>query len=282
MIIRNKLFLFLVILISSTILKNADAICQDMPIKQTDSTKYSIGLGIGVNDFHIKDDYLSPYYFSGLMFSARINFKAIISNSRHEVFGYFSSGSPESDKQTFEIRQKTASLTYSFFHNFSKLDIAGSPCFFLVGAGLSTFVTNSDLVLKSKSYNGVFTDQSWYWSHSVNLLTCGDYHVSEKTNLTVKLNMPFFKVASRPENGHWLDGNNSKVVYDNFFNAAKGGKGEFLWDNLVVLCDVEFIQKINERFSFHGSYGFNFTSSDRPFAMDMFMNNLLIGLDLSL
>ena len=75
--------------------------------RESEST---LGGGIGVNDFHDKDRYLSPYIFRGLMASARISYEVNLPGARHILEAWFSSGHTDSDLQPRDVTQYTGRL----------------------------------------------------------------------------------------------------------------------------------------------------------------------------
>lgn len=256
--------------------------CQISNSCEIDTTKYLLGASIGLNDFHIKDEYLSPYPFGGIMFSSKLLFEAESENEKHALETYFSTGKIDSDEQPRNVTPTIASLSYSYTHVIDNWEIAERSFKLSLGAGLSSFVTNIDFVTESQAGLGEYYDQSWYWSHSLNFLVSGDYSLSEDKTLSAQLVLPFFRIVSRPYSGHWNNPKNSEIISDNFFKAAVNGKREFLWDNFVLYCAIEYKQKLKEDIYLRGSYRFNFVSSDRPLSMNSYMNNFLIGFDFSL
>jgi len=256
--------------------------CQISNSCEIDTTKYLLGAGIGLNDFHIKDEYLSPYPFGGIMFSSKLLFEAESENGKHALETYFSTGKIDSDEQPRNVTPIIASSSYSYTHVIDNLEIAERPLKFSLGAGISSFVMNTDFVTESPAGLGKYYDESWYWSHSLDFLVSGDYSLSEDKTLSAQLALPFFRIVSRPHNGHWNNPKNSEIISDNFLTAAVNGKREFLWDNFALYCAIEYKQKLKENIYLRGSYRFNFVSSERPLSMNSFMNNFLIGLDFSL
>lgn len=256
--------------------------CQISNNCEIDTTKYLLGGAIGLNDFHIKDEFLSPYPFGGIMFSSKLLFEAESENGKHSIETYFSIGKIDSDEQPRNVTPTIASLSYSYSHVIDDWEIAERPLKFYLGAGLSSLVMNIDFVAESQAGLGKYYDQSWYWLHSIDFLVSGDYELSSDKILSAKLVLPFFRVASRPYNGHWNNPKNSEIVNDSFLNAALNGKREFLWDNFVLYCAIDYKQKLKENIYLRGSYRFNFVSSGRPLPMNSYMNNFLIGFDFSL
>ncbi len=271
-------FIFKLFLIMGNTAICFNGICQSDMGTKTFPSKYFIGGEIGINDFHMKDEYLSPLPCNAMMFSSKISFGARLGNAKHYVELYYSHGSPSPDNQDFNITENQGALSYSFLQNIHKLKLMDLPLNLFLGGGISSFVMNSDLMTDSKEGLGYYTDQSWYWSHALNINAEGEYLLSENKTLSVQFQVPFFKIVTRPSNGHWLGTKNQKVL-NNFLNAAGGGKGEFFWKNFIILYKIEYMQILNEHLALKGSYRFNYTSSNTPFSMGMYMNNLSIGID---
>ncbi|MEW6194984.1 MAG: hypothetical protein AB1521_07510 [Bacteroidota bacterium] len=278
--LQLKLILIIFLLVFFS-LRVTECQTSDSPI-ETDTTKYLLGGAIGLNDFHIKDEYLSPYPFGGIMFSSKLLFEAESESGKHALETYFSTGKIDSDEQPRNVTPTIVSLSYSYTHVIDNWEIAERSFKFSLGAGISSFVMNTDFVTESQAGVGEYYDQSWYWSHSLNFLAGGDYALSENKILSAQLVLPFFRIVSRPYNGHWNNPKNSEIISDNFLNAALDGRREFFWDNFVLYCAVEYKQKLKENIYLHGGYRFNFVSSGSPLPMNSYMNNFLIGFDFSL
>jgi len=246
------------------------------------STKYSAGLAFGANNFNMKDEYLAPSSCKGWLVSIGFNFSAENKCGLHEAGGWYSFGDPKPEKEDFLISQKAALLSYAYLLNLSVTELWGSDLIFRAGGGVSTFVMNSDLDIASKTYQGTFSDQSWYWAHSINILAQADYKITEEKNIRIELSLPVYQVVSRPENGHWLNKKNSEVMYDSFLNAAKGGTGEFITNTPDIFINLSYKSKMNDGLSFVGKYGLIISASNRPFDMGMYMNCLSAGFELSL
>jgi hypothetical protein len=274
----QSLFVLLLFLMFSSY----SVFCQTLENTNSDSTNYFLGANFGINDFHVKDEYLSPYTFRGVMFSTNLSFQAKLKNIIHEVDVFFSTGKPDSDKQPRDLSQKVGSISYSFFYKVNKLNVNGSPLDLYLGTGISSFVMNTDFVVNSEYGYGSFRDQSWYWSHSINFLFRGEYSFNKNQSMSIQLNVPFLQLVSRPANGHWADKDNLDVMTNSFLNAAKDGKMEFLTDHFVIHCVLEYKNKVNDNIFFRGSYRFNYVSSSEPLPMQTYMNDFLIGLDFML
>jgi len=274
-----RLLIKLILFLLAFFFPSSKYFCQTGNLRNPNHSKYSIGGRIGLNDFHMKDEFLSPDVFKGILFSSAISLNAEFEKTRHAIDIYFSYVNPERNHSQLDIIQYIGSISYSFFHSIDTWRIYGSPFTFSLGAGLSTFVMNTDYNINSSLGLGKNYDQSWYWSHALDIKVRGDYYLSNNQSFTVQLSSPVIKIVSRPANGHWLDSRYNEVSRDNFLNAATLGKREFIWDNAVLDFTINYSQRISNSINLTCGYSFNFTSADKPLTMKSYMNNLLIGFD---
>lgn len=273
------IFLFLML---SYNLKQFSLYAQTENLIIPDSTKYNLGIALGVNNLHLKDEYLSPAVFRGNMFATTVNLGIQKNKYLHEIACYFSAGNPELENHSPDVSQKIVQLSYSYLYNVCNNNFMGNPYSLTLGAGLSTFVANSYVIMNSSNTNSELKDQAWYWRHAVNILAGGKIQLSESNSMSARLTIPVFKMVSRPENGHWLNEKNKKVIDDSFFYAAQGGRGEFIWDSFNISCNISFVRKIDEKIAFRGTYLVGFISSNRPLPLKMLSNNFMAGFDITL
>lgn len=264
--------LFLLMFVASGIL-----ICQNEEPASSGSVVHSLGVSVGVNDFHLKDEYLSPSIFAGGMFSTEILYQVKSKQIKHAVDFYFSTGHINSDVQPRDVTPYIGSASYSFFHTLQTWTIAEHPLEIYIGTGLSSFFAYTDFVAEDRAADYRYYDQSWYWSHSLDLHFLGEYQFDVNRSLLIKLTTPIVRLVSRPENGHEFNEKNMRII-NSFFNAAKGGKPELFWENPAVLCELEYRGRITDRAEFRGAYSFTYISSDRPLSMGMYWNNFMVGI----
>jgi hypothetical protein len=238
---------------------------------------HSFVVSLGLNDFHLKDEYLSPYIFGGLLFSPRASLQIESEDTRHSIDVWFSIGHPNSDIQPRDVTQRVGYISYSFSHEVHTWEIGGRPLRVYLGTGLSSFATYTDFNTVDKVTGFAFYDDSWYLSHALNLNFLCEYRLAEHRTLCVQLTMPAVRLVSRPNNGHFFDSKNAKVI-ENFLNALKCSRREFFWNNLAILSEIEYREQLSDRFDLRGSYSFVYASSDRPLSMGMYTNNFLIGI----
>ena len=238
----------------------------------------SLGLSAGINDFHARDKYLSPYIFAGTMFTSRLSYQLKTERYRHAFDISYSSGNPNSDIQPRSVSEKIGSLSYSITRTFDAEQIAGNPFEMSLGAGISLFGANTNFNSVDETYQYTFYDWSWYMSHSLNILFRCEYHILEHNSFSLQFTMPAVRLVSRPENGHYFNDDNVKVN-SNFWNAAVQGKPDYFWENLVLFCEAGYRQHLGVNFDIQAYYLINYISSDRPLLLQMYMNQFTVGID---
>jgi hypothetical protein len=278
----KRFLVSLLIVFSAGLLGCGIVFCQDDQAAVTKSAKsqHALGASVGVNDFHIKDEYLSPIIFSGLTLSSRVSYQLQLPKTRHAIAVMFSVGSIDSDIQPRDVTQYVGYVSYSFTREFKRSQIAGRPLKLSLGSGLSTFASTTDFIAKDKTWDYQFADESWYWYHAANLHLRGDYQFSQSQCLSLQITSPLARLVTRPENGHYFNASNANVL-DNFWNAASGGEMEFLWDNFALFSEFEYRQSLNNRLDLRATYWFGYASSSRPFKMlstGFYMNQFLVGI----
>jgi hypothetical protein len=253
---------------------------------QTDSTcsppsaVHLLGISAGVGDYHSRDEYLSPYTFRCLMFAAGVRYEIIGEDLRHEFNATFDLGHPESDRQVRNVKQIFASLSYDLLPRVTSWEIAGHPCELVLGPGIQSFLSNTEFDA-SNTPEGMFDDQSWYWSHSLNVTTAAVYRWETRTSLQLRLTMPMVRFISRPDNGHYLSDRNWDIILD-FAKSVEPNRWEFFWEQLVLGTEIEFRHGLGQRLELRASYRFTFVSSREPLEMAMYMNTLSLGVVLVL
>ncbi|MDD5363489.1 MAG: hypothetical protein PHN88_15310 [Ignavibacteria bacterium] len=267
------------ILIILFCLSGSSAFCQSIktPVQKTGNA-HSLGLSLGLNNYHSRDEYLSPVIFSGNMFYSGLHYQLNTGRYMHNAEASYSFGNPDSDVQPRDVKEKIGYFSYSFVRLIGSEQLAGNPLEIRIGGGVSSFAAHTDFDAVDKTYNYTFYDRSWYWSHSVNLLFGSEYKLSGQNNISVQISLPVFSLVSRPREGHHFDRDNL-IVYDNFLKAAARCSPEYLWDNFVIHFEAAYKQKLDENISVSLNYRFNYSSIDRPYNMRSYMNQFFAGID---
>jgi hypothetical protein len=247
------------------------------PLSLSESSENGLALRIGINDFHVRDHYLSPFSYQGRLFSSSLSYQLKLEHTRHAVDFGFSTGHTESDAQSQEATQYVGGASYAFMVSLHTWDVAERQLELFVGTGLSTFFATTDIVTpESITWYGP-TDKTWYWSHNLDVHLVGEMCLADRQSVSATLSMPVFRLVSRPEVSHNFSTRNIQVR-DNFLEAAKGGRSEFFWSNLDLFFQIEYRQRLNDHFDIRGTYSFAYSFSDWPLSMGMYMNNFLAGI----
>jgi hypothetical protein len=254
--------------------------CQDVQTTEDQQKKpvHSIGFITGVNSFHFRDEYISPYIFSKMIFASGLSYHADTKRFNQSVDAFFSVGHPLSKIQPRDVTEQIGSLSYKIIHVFDEVHISGNPLDLSLGAGITSFISNTDFIGRDERYNYEWPEQSWYCSNSLNLILRSDYRLSSKKSLFAEFTIPIFQLVSRPENGHAFNDNNVKVI-DRFINAELQGKPEFIWQNISIRCEAGYRQPLGKNCIFNLGYVFYYAHSERPLPYRMYMNQFLTGLD---
>jgi hypothetical protein len=265
------------ILLLLSLLLNFPSFCQEeQPAEQ--KPVHSLGIGIGANDFHFRDEYLSPHIFSKTMFSSRFSFQYQAKLYLHSIDLSYSYGHPNSAVQPRNVKENIGSVAYAISRVIDVEHIAGKPLKLSLGAGISTFIVSTDFVAEDKRYSYEWNEQSWYCSNSVNLHLKSEYQFSKKTCFFMQFTLPVFLLVSRPETGHTFNTENEKVI-DHFLNVEVQGKPELFWKNVAFGWEFVYNQQLGSRCNLKLNYLFNYVTTNRPAYLQMYMNHFMVGIE---
>lgn len=253
--------------------------CQEeKPTEPQKKAVHSLGISFGVNDFHFRDEYLSPHIFSKSLFSTQLSYQIRSKHYLHNIDVDFSTGHPNSEIQPRNVSENIGSVSYTISRVIDAGHIAGKPLELSLGAGISSNIVSTEFDAEDKKYSYVWDEQSWYCSNSLNLHLKGEYQLSKKSCFSMQFALPLFGLVSRPENGHSFNAENAKVI-NHFLNVEVQGKPEFFWDNASLSCKLGFKQQIGSGCNLKVDYFFNYITSDRPAPVQMYMNRFMVGFE---
>jgi hypothetical protein len=236
--------------------------------------------GAGVNDFHLRDKYLSREAYSDLMFTARISFQILGEAGIHRIDGSYSAGTIPAGAYDGEIDEDGASLSYSYGQRLGVVPVFGNPLRISLGGSISTWMANWDMRLNDPATGTHTFEKGWYWSHALSMIARADYRPGAGSDLSLLLTLPVVGLVSRPENGHWLSPRNQDVT-QNIMVAAEPDGVEYLWNSAPLSVEVQYRHMISASFALTGTYLFTFGWSDNPdesLSMGLYTNQLLLGL----
>ncbi len=242
---------------------------------------HTIGASLGVARMDLRDEYVSPYTYGGALFATRLAYRRLAQETRHEIVLKFFTGTIASDVQRRDVREKGGSLSYVFRRplHCRKTGQKGFEAF--IGVGVSSTVVDTDVSTpKDVTWAGAI-DESWQWSHALEMHLAGEYVFGERQTVSVAACAPMYRNESRPSPGHWYSPRNREVS-DNFWNAAARGSNEFIWDEFSASFEVEYRGRVTERADVTCSYAFLYGSSVTPLPMGMSMNIFFAGIDVRL
>jgi len=229
-------------------------------------------LKLGVNDFHIKDERLSPLIYRGLLFSASVSYNYQRNKYLHEIEFSVSPGKLFCTFNQNQIEEYNGYVSYSLLYQIYKKELSNSNFDFNVGTGIESYMSwthtrNPNVFLSSGEY-------SWYWSHSVPIILDGRYNINYKHCINLQISSPLIRLVSRP------DYSQNQRYYEIQYNPQKAalyGDIEFLWSDFVFFTKLSYDFKLSNHFDFNLSYRFNFASTHKTELMRLYTNNLLIG-----
>lgn len=254
--------------------------CQNEQLSgvQKQKSTHLLGISMGINDFHMLDEYLSPHTFSSPMFSSGLTYQVQAKKLLQSVDLSYSFGHPDSNMQTRDVTENIGFVSYSILHTFFEKKIYGNPLQVSVGTGVSSFIAHTNFIARDEMYNYEWDEQSWYTSNSINLLFRSEYLLGRGKSFFLQVTMPFFSFISRPENGHFFNDENLKVI-DNFLQAEVQGRPVFCLKNPGITGEIVYKHPIGKNLNFRFNYQFSYISSNHPLPLKMYMNRFMTQLD---
>lgn len=238
-----------------------------------------LGVSLGLNELHLRDEYIAPSTQRGRLGSLAAAYELRLSKTTHTLDFGWSTGGLDADggQPAAKATAHVGYVSYAMTRSIRKTRVAGRKLHFALGGDVSTFVSYETVGVPANT-NWYGADESWYWSHALDLQLLGEYELSAARSLSVRLATPVARLVSRPDNGHFYSPRNRAVQHESVLDAAKGGQAELPWGNPAARCDIEYRQRLGARLTLRASYAFRFFSSRTPLAMRAYTNNLLVGL----
>ncbi len=240
--------------------------------------QHALGIRFGLNDLQIRDQYPSPFSFGGRTFASGVSFRDESETQRLAIDVGFTNGALDFGREPRDVTQYVGNISFVWASKVGTSGIAGFPLDVWLGGGLSSNVMNTDFNSIGRTPSDIYYDQSWYWSHALDIDLAVACRLPDRRRVSLELTSPLYRLVSRPGNGHHLNSRNTEVS-QNFLNAALHGKGSFLWESFALQGEVAATTPLGERFDLRCAYRFMFASADSPFEMAMYANQFLLGLE---
>jgi hypothetical protein len=237
----------------------------------------AVALSATLSDFHLRDDYLSPVAFHGALPGATISYYRSTVRSRQAIELHFATGSINSSAQRRDIRQYLGSLSFSYGRRIRSSEGRRVPLALFLGGGISSFASKTDLEATDQTSQYTFYDQSWYWSHALDLQVLAEYRMAHRRQLTARLTSPLLRLVSRPENAHYFNSENAEVI-DDFLSAATSGSLTTFWESPVLALQLDYRHPVGSSADLEIGYRFRYTAADRPLELRMYSNTFRAGI----
>ena len=241
---------------------------------QEDNRNY-LGGSFGGSDFHIKDDHASPLIFSSIGFAPSLQYIHKGDESRHYAEASYFYDYLGTSSDNFHTDNHRGRLRYCYLHSVTNIQVFGNKFGFFLGGSASSFLCHSEyyyLFIPPDFYGK--TIESWYWSSSLDISAQLEYNPAPGEFLSVQLFLPIVSNVSRPK--YSPSGNYNYI--DNDWKFKMFGETKFFPKNFSVNALLTYHRPLIWNFNLQICYEFYYSSYDEPREVNMYMNNVSIGL----
>jgi hypothetical protein len=264
------------VLVSSFILL-IQTLCAQSPdslINNKDDLTNNIGISIGIIDFHMRDELGAPLTFGGIGIASDIQYMHKGKKDRHIIELTMNYDELGCTYDEYVVFNGTGSLRYNYLREVLKFGSDKNKYSFFVGGGLRSFINLSQY---SENYvPGLITTTmayTWYVAHTAEVSLLFDYNRSPSNEFAFQLFIPVIMLVSRPP--YSIDESSSGTI----MHANIMGTGSFFWENPSLQFKAAYEHKISHWCWLYANYSFQYSSFDNPRTFEMYMNNLLVGVD---
>ena len=263
----NRLYSFAV---AAALVLPGSAACQ-----QGAPASSSLGLALGVSDFHQRDDVLSPVAFRGAIATADASFERRAGRMLIAFDGSYGVGHTNSDVMPRDVRQHVGRFSVTVVRALGAQP-GGNGLTLFAGGGFSSVGSVTDVFARDATTHYQYWDWSYYWAHSLDLAARAELADSRRT-VGLHATASVLRLVSRPNNGKDYNAENARVS-EAWARSVVRGSPEYVWNRPVVFAEAEFKQRLGSRLQLRVAYDFSFASSARPQPIGVYMNRFLLGL----
>jgi hypothetical protein len=174
-------------------------------------------------------------------------------------------------------RQHLGSISLAYLRRLHGGDGTGRSLALYVGGGISSSVANTNYDVTDRSAGYTFYDQSWYWSHSLDLQLFARYGAAHRSRLSLHGAGSLLRLVSRPENAHYFNARNARVIH-HFLSAATMGSLTPGWDSPVLTLQLDYRHPLGRQIALAIGYDFSYASAHQPLPLRMYRNGVRAGL----
>lgn len=233
----------------------------------------------GLADVGIRDEFVTPVAYRARLPSLHLTYERWKSAGFHRVDCHYAGGSLESDRQPREVREHLAMISWSRqwalrtwpMHRTGSLDI-------LAGGGASSTLSDTDF-LDPEGFSMVdVIDESWYWSHSLDLAVVVAWRAdSTRSGIVLEAGAPLLQLVSRPGYAHHLSRRN-RAISENFLRAALGGRLAPVWREPAASLRARATRALGEHIGVEAAWRLAWWSASEPLPLRMLSSDYLAGI----
>jgi len=222
-----------------------------------DSLKYStLSFGIGLNTISNKDEFQSPYTYSGTNLLFNSTYTRFRTKGQHIIDLTYSGGQIESIVSP-KADNKLLLFNYDYLFNI-KTKSTNEKFMPSLGFGLHTLLSNTNYLPEIESPKSYLSGAA-FLTLSGNIL----YHLNKKSSVRMQLGLPIFGLVYRP---------------DFEINGETLTKTTLIGKSNLFSIKLEYDYKLIPKLNLTATYNYNYFTLDEPRPIIILQNALSIGL----
>ena len=236
----------------------------------------TVGLSLGVTDYHQRDVSLSSAAFRGAIASAEATFERRAGRTLLAFDGSYGEGHIGSDALPRDVRQHAGRFSLALLRAVRVSDLDGRGLTLLAGGGVSSLGSVTDVFARDAATGYAYWDWSYFWAHSLDLAGRAQLSGSRRS-LALHVTASATRLVSRPNNGKDYNAENARVS-ESWPRSILRGSPEYAWNHPVVFARGEYRQRLGPRLQLQATWAFTFASTTRRQPIGVYANRLLLGL----
>ncbi len=236
----------------------------------------TVGISLGVSDFHEHDDNLSPITYRGSIPSLGATYERRGARTLVAFEATYALGHTNSEVLPRDVQQHVAHVSFTVLRALGAPKPNGRGLTFFLGGGASTLGAVTDLIARDAATNYSYRDWSYFWAHSLDLAARAELRRGPRS-VALQVSGSVFRLDARPNNGKDYNAENARVT-DSWPRSLLGGSPRYAWDRPVLSARAEYRQRLGRRLQLWAACDFTYAASARPQPVGLYMNHLQLGL----